>query len=113
MEVHIEDIPRVGLTLVVAGMLPLTTDTGVTKDRTAIHVAEGRTQLATVGDFLDGQAIGRSEREDRCVHFDARLVNEARDQLAAAGDTAGHRLGTVYASPASSTVGADYVAIGV
>jgi len=91
MEVHVEDIPRVGFTFVVADMRPLPTDTRIAEDFTAVHVAKRRTQLATVRDFLDRQAIGRSEREDRGVHLDAGLIYESRYQHTATCHPTGNR----------------------
>jgi hypothetical protein len=88
VEVHVEDIARVGLTLVVAGVLPLATDARITQDGTAVHLGERRTQLATMRDLVDRQPVWRSEREDGRSHFDTRLINEARYQRPATRDTA-------------------------
>jgi len=57
MEVHIDDIPRVGSAFVVAGMLPLTADTGIPQDLTAVHVAERGAQFTTVRDLIYGQPV--------------------------------------------------------
>src|SRR5437667_12855793 len=57
MEVHIEDFPRVTLTHIVPGMLPLTADARITQRATgAIHLAEWRTQLTAMRDLVERYA---------------------------------------------------------
>src|SRR5439155_24752585 len=83
MEIHIEDFPRVSLTLIMTGVLPLTADARVPQGtRRTIHLVERRTQLAAMRYFVERNATAtqavrdRSEREQFRHHLDARLIGE-------------------------------------
>src|SRR5204863_10117501 len=57
MEVHVDDIPRVAVAFIVPGMLLLAADAGISQYRSAIHLAEWRTQLAAMRNLVNRQSV--------------------------------------------------------
>ena len=96
VEVHIERVPFVATAAKVAVMLPLAADAEIPENRTAIHLAERRAQLATVRDVLDLQPGSPDARDCYRGHGDARLIDIAVIQIAATRYPAGHRQDAVH-----------------